>query len=139
VLGGVVQRRLTLSILNIAIAVALFFGSGAQWLVLQSVAWTNMLITYSQDAPLSEAIQKTFDGKHPCHLCEHIRDAEKETKKDDATTANSLFKPFFAMKAGGLPSCLFVTPPHGERHAYPSVACRFSSRITEPAAPPPRA
>lgn len=132
------QRRLTLSILNIAIAVALFFGSGAQWLVLQSVAWTNMLITYSQDAPLSEAIQKTFDGQHPCQLCEHIQSAEKETQKEDATTSSSSSSLSNFLKAGALPGQLSITPPRGEYHSYPSVATRFSSRTTEPIAPPPR-
>ena len=34
---------------------------GGHWLLLQSVAWVGMIIDYSQNATLSEAISMTFD------------------------------------------------------------------------------
>jgi hypothetical protein len=57
---------------------ALFFIAGGHWAALQTVAWTSMLWTYSQsDGSLLEAARKTFDGAHPCGLCDSIREAKK--------------------------------------------------------------
>src|SRR5688572_27774761 len=39
--------------------------SGAHWLALQTVAWTGMLVTRSQQAGVEEAMRTTFDGQHP--------------------------------------------------------------------------
>ena len=40
-----------------------------------------MVVTYSENAPLKEALVKTFDGKHPCCLCKAIAAAKKSEKK----------------------------------------------------------
>ncbi len=64
-------------------AAALVSSIGLHWALFQSVAWVGMVITYSQDAPLTEALVKTFDGKHPCSLCNHIAQAQKSQKKSD--------------------------------------------------------
>jgi hypothetical protein len=47
---------------------------GAHWAILQSVAWTGMMITYSQQSSsFKEALEKTFDGKHPCSICNVVK------------------------------------------------------------------
>jgi len=53
---------------------------GLHWAVLQSVAWTGMLVQYSRDATFVEALQKTFDGKHPCSLCRFIQQGGKSER-----------------------------------------------------------
>lgn len=65
------------------IALALAFSIGAHWAVLQVVAWTGMVISYSQEAPLTEAVAKTFDGKHPCCLCKQIAKAKHAGKSPE--------------------------------------------------------
>ena len=50
-----------------------FCVMGGQWLMLQSVAWVNMVKDYSHNATLSQALAKTFDGSHPCPLCRFIQ------------------------------------------------------------------
>ncbi len=45
---------------------------GGHWGMLQVVAWTGMLIDYSQDATFAEAWDKTFDGEHPCAICKTV-------------------------------------------------------------------
>jgi hypothetical protein len=62
------------------IAFSLIVAVGGHWTVLQSVAWFGMVVTYSQDAPLSVALGKTFDGNHPCKLCKVV-DAGKKSEK----------------------------------------------------------
>jgi hypothetical protein len=64
-------------------AVALVGSIGLHWAFFQSVAWVGMVITYSQEGTLTEALVKTFDGKHPCPLCNHIAQAQKSQKKSD--------------------------------------------------------
>jgi hypothetical protein len=64
-------------------ALALVSSIGLHWAFFQSVAWVGMVITYSQKGTLTQAIVKTFDGKHPCSLCNQIAKAQKSQKKSD--------------------------------------------------------
>jgi hypothetical protein len=54
--------------------------SGAQWVVLQVTAWTGMLVARSQTSGVAEAVATTFDGKHPCAMCNAISAGQKEQK-----------------------------------------------------------
>jgi hypothetical protein len=47
---------------------AVLAGLGLHWTVLQSIAWTTMLADHLRADSLAEAVQKTFDGEHPCCL-----------------------------------------------------------------------
>lgn len=62
---------------------ALVLSIGGHWALLQSVAWVGMAISYSQEAPVTEALVKTFDGKHPCKLCKFVRDGKKSESKEE--------------------------------------------------------
>ena len=65
------------------LAVSLILSIGAQWAVLQSIAWVGMIVKYSQDVSIPVAIKMTFDGKHRCALCKAVekgRTAEKESQ-----------------------------------------------------------
>lgn len=63
--------------------IALLAATDAPWAALQSVAWANMIISYSQKAPFKVALMHTFDGKHPCRLCKAIAAARKSEKKKE--------------------------------------------------------
>lgn len=56
---------------------------GLQWVALQSLAWTSMLIENSKRASLCQAIAQTFDGAHPCSLCHIVATAKALEKKAD--------------------------------------------------------
>src|SRR5437868_4442842 len=60
-----------------------FFGG--HWAILQSIAWTRMLITYSTQSGLSTGVKQTFDGRHPCAQCRAIvqERAKEQTQKTD--------------------------------------------------------
>ena len=71
---------------TVTIALSLFCGlilCGGSLGLLQTIAWTGMLISRAQTAPLSTAIATTFDGQHPCPLCKMIQ----EQKPDAAAPA----------------------------------------------------
>jgi hypothetical protein len=54
---------------------------GLHWALLQTLAWTGMIVTYSRQDSFTEAISKTFDGQHPCPLCRAIQKGRAEEKK----------------------------------------------------------
>lgn len=60
--------------------VVLFLG--LQWALLQSLAWTGMILSYSRNTSLTEAVSRTFDGHHPCPLCKAIQQARAEEKQE---------------------------------------------------------
>ena len=62
---------------------ALCFAIGLQWLTLQSIAWTAMIVDYSKRGSLCEAIARTFDGAHPCSLCHIVEKGKTTEKKSD--------------------------------------------------------
>lgn len=61
---------------------ALFVMLDGHWLTLQSVAWARMLAEFSDTASFSEAIVKTFDGKHPCKMCLSIREGRQQEERE---------------------------------------------------------
>ena len=59
--------------------------SGAHWTVLQTTAWTGMLVSRSLTVSVEEAISSTFDGKHPCRMCDVVssgKQTEERSQKE---------------------------------------------------------
>jgi hypothetical protein len=75
---------------KIAVVAALACTLGLHWAFLQSLAWAGMVVSYSRAAPLSQALEKTFDGKHPCPLCQAIAKAKRAEKKPDTQLAKRI-------------------------------------------------
>lgn len=63
-----VHCRLT----TLMMALALFLVAGGHWAMLQGVAWATMVHDFSRNGSLTQAVEKTFDGKHPCAMCKKI-------------------------------------------------------------------
>lgn len=59
---------------------------GLHWAVLQTVAWTGMLVAYSAEVGLREGVSRTFDGQHPCPLCKAIQKGRAEEKQQSQHT-----------------------------------------------------
>jgi len=66
--------------------VAVLSATGTHWLAFQSVAWTTMLAENLQKTSLASALERTFDGKHPCRLCKEIAKDKQSEKKSDLQT-----------------------------------------------------
>jgi hypothetical protein len=62
---------------------ALCCAIGLQWLALQSIAWTAMVVDYSRYVSFSKAIAQTFGGAHPCSLCRIVNKGNTCEKKSD--------------------------------------------------------
>ncbi|HWD19157.1 MAG TPA: hypothetical protein VHB20_07745 [Verrucomicrobiae bacterium] len=61
-------RRIAKFLLVMALASSI----GLHWVALQSVAWTTMLVGNLHQGSIAQALQRTFDGRHPCPLCQAI-------------------------------------------------------------------
>lgn len=59
----------------------LMVSMGGHLALLQAVAWGGMLVKYSSQSSFSEAMDKTFDGKHPCGLCKALKKSKSEEEK----------------------------------------------------------
>ncbi len=81
-------RRGIATLGRIVSVAALLSICGGHWLLLQSVAWSGMVIKYSRDAPLAVAVAKTFDGAHPCSLCHMVKKGKASEKKSDLQSAS---------------------------------------------------
>lgn len=115
-------------------ACALFYFTGAQWLALQSIAWTRMVITYSEDYTFLEAVQRTFDGSHPCKMCKSI--VEEKKNQEQAAVKFALAD----KKLEALPVSGFALPSpfsNEDIRFFPLAETRLA-RSSLPETPPPR-
>ena len=104
---------------------------GAHWGILQTVAWIGMAVSYSQDAPLKEALQKTFDGHHPCQLCKAVTQGKKSEQR------HAVFK--LETKLDLVCVSERLTLQLAPQVSLPSVDCDSGPTRTEPPrSPPPR-
>jgi hypothetical protein len=51
-----------------------------------------MVVNYSQDGTVGEALAKTLDGKHPCALCKAIAAGKKSEKKSEFPAGGKKFE-----------------------------------------------
>jgi hypothetical protein len=74
-------KRLCALVMTLALAWQIGLPQG----LLQTVAWGLMLTSYAQESGFGEGLRKTFDGQHPCSLCERIA----QTRPDSTPTTLS--------------------------------------------------
>jgi len=60
---------------------AMFAIAGGHLFVLQSVAWANMILVYSQKSGIVEGVTKTFSGSAPCKLCKAVDAGQGDQSK----------------------------------------------------------
>jgi hypothetical protein len=116
---------------HVLMLVALLAASGAHWAALQSVAWTTMLAKNLQSASVSAALEKTFDGRHPCPLCKAIAAGKSAEKKTDFTL--ELKKLEYPPAPEG-----FVLVAPAQFQLLPQVNFSAPALTHEPPVPPPR-
>ena len=116
---------------RLAIVAALACSIGLHWGFLQSVAWVGMVVSYSQDGSVGEALAKTFDGKHPCALCKAIAAGKKSEKKSEFPVAGKKFE--FSYSATVF---VFSAPTHFWKAAGLEVGADSLSHA--PPVPPPK-
>jgi hypothetical protein len=110
---------------------ALCCAIGLQWLALQSIAWTAMIVDHSKHASFCKAIAQTLDGAHPCSLCYMVNKGKASEKKSDLQSLTPKIDMICAKRAVALIQ-LFV---HLE---YSAGDFSFWEIGYSPPVPPPR-
>ncbi len=103
---------------------------GFHWSLLQSVAWVGMMVNYSCQGSVKDAMVKTFDGQHPCPLCKLVR-AGKKSEKPPEAQQNVRQMDLFAENAAS-----FDFPPVPAPVFH--VPLLTATRTDAPPLPPPR-
>lgn len=104
---------------------------GLQWAALQTVAWVGMLFHYSGSGSVASAFEKTFDGRHPCPLCNAIHKSEQSGKKQELLTSGKM--DLECPRRQALP-----VPPM-RNFSWPAFGPEGLAYAQEPSVPPPRA
>ena len=110
---------------------ALSCSAGLPSACVQSAAWVGMFVTFAREAPLTESISKTFDGRHPCGLCKVVQREESSKKKHDILRSTLKFE--LAM-----PECEEFVFPQMSSPRWAAVAARGDGFRREPPSPPPK-
>lgn len=111
---------------------AIFLSAGGQWAVLQSIAYTRMLIEFAHQDPLGTAVKKAFDGQHSCSLCPKIRDGYNKQRETPQTVTGERVPEFVGQSSGIL---LFSL---SQGLDIPFVRSSYTNFSTAPPKPPPR-
>jgi hypothetical protein len=106
---------------------AMFSIAGGHWAVLQTVAWTGMLLEYSRGSSLGVAIVKTFSGEAPCKMCRAIKQGQRnETRLPAILKADKKQDGFLVTRVcdAGFPPvrCFSYPPPLDEIASMRSTA-----------------
>jgi hypothetical protein len=113
--------------------VAFFSLAGGHWLVLQTVAWAQMLRDYSKSAPIAEAIERTFSGSYPCTMCIKITEEQQKEEKAPATVKLDKKAELFLLSARDL-----LRKPEAKDFSYlPSGEIAVAERSEAPPVPIP--
>ncbi len=90
-----------------------------------------MFVKYSKRLPVVQALEQTFDGKHPCALCNQIAKAKQTEKRQDVQIEVQKLNLFCSQE-----SFVFVSPSEFYLvHVFDERAIGLSDL---PLVPPPR-
>jgi hypothetical protein len=122
------------TVFRLAFVPVLVLTLGLHWALLQSVAWTGMFISYSQENSFRTAVRMTFDGKNPCCMCKSIKQGRSEERKETGQKLVPGLKLEFP-----LPPESVALLPREFTELPPSARKTFAtSFLSEPLTPPPR-
>lgn len=111
---------------------------GGHWGMLQMVAWTGMLIDFSRDNSFVTAVEMTFDGEHPCAICQEVdRGIAADLGSDDDQAPGKVIK---TMKLDALVGQVVLITPLRPQYLLPATRPQpWNNDITwEPQRRPPR-
>ncbi|MEP2774996.1 MAG: hypothetical protein ABJQ29_13140 [Luteolibacter sp.] len=109
--------------------------------LIQAYAWANMLVDYSSESSISQAVTDTFSGEKPCALCNKIsaaKAAESDSEQEPAPLLSASSKLFQDLYPPTIPTLHdpFSTPfPEA---IFASPADLISPPTNGPPTPPPR-
>jgi hypothetical protein len=108
----------------------LCFAFGLQWIALQSIAWTGMILQNAKQTSFCEAVKRTFDGAHPCSLCHIVNKGKTSQDKRDMKSTPKIDIMCVVRSIRLL--------PRFESLQYPTISFLNFELAHSPDSPPPR-
>ena len=116
---------------RILVILALLASVGGHWALLQSVAWTRMIIERAQADSFAAAVQTTLDGEHPCDMCKRITEGKQHEQQEEKAPVHVKLDLVCELRL------IAITPP-SQPIILPSGPTEGTPRAERPPVPPPR-
>lgn len=114
---------------------ALMTSIGLHWAVLQSAAWVGMAVAYSVErGSVVQGLSDTFDGEHPCPLCQAVSEGVKDGPGTDGPAPVKPAKEL-TLALVSIPVFIFSASPPV---FWSTTSETAKGRGQAPLAPPPR-
>ena len=65
------------------VVTSLTLSIGGHWGFLQTIAWSSMLLDYSQNLTWTSALSKTIDPDTSCRICEFVQEGRNQESNQD--------------------------------------------------------
>ena len=117
---------------RLVVILALLASIGGHWALLQSVAWTRMIIERTHADSFATAVQTTLDGAHPCDLCKRITEGKQNEQQPEKSPLNVKVDLLCERQS-------IAIAPTSEPLIFQSVPTEGTPRAECPPVPPPRA
>jgi hypothetical protein len=117
---------------RLIVILALLASVGGHWALLQSLAWTRMLIERTHTASFATAVQTTLDGEHPCDMCKRITEGKQNEQQPEKSPLGAKVDLLCERRV------IAIAPP-SEPMNFPSSPTEGMPRAERPPVPPPRA
>ena len=114
------------------VILALLASVGGHWALLQSVAWTRMIIERTHEDSFAAAVKTTLDGEHPCDMCKRITEGKQNEQQPEKSPLSVKMDLLCERRI------IAIAPP-SEPMNFPSSPTGGTPRAERPPVPPPRA
>lgn len=126
-------RRLTLYVTLLSWLLA----TGTQWDVVQVVAWARMVVVYSQNMPVTDAVELTFSREGMCNLCRLVEAGRNDEQQRAAAAGTSEKREVKALLAAPERADVLCADFAAETPRAGDAMWQSHERASPPA-PPPR-
>ena len=116
---------------RLIVILALLASVGGHWAVLQSVAWTRMIIERTHADSFATAVKTTLDGEHPCDMCKRITEGKQSERQEEKMQVNVKLDMLCELR-------LIAIVPPSQPMNFPSSPTEGTPRVERPPVPPPR-
>lgn len=93
-------------------------------MLVQEVAWVNMLVTYTQERGLKRGVIETFDGEHPCEMCKAAQKLRQQGDAPEEPTAPQQVRPSLVWGTMMIPAGV-IQAPFPASSDFPPTLCAW--------------
>ena len=116
---------------RLIVILALLASVGGHWALLQSVAWTRMIIERTHTDSFATAVQTTLDGEHPCDMCKRITEGKQSERQEEKVQVQVKLDMLCELR-------LIAIEPPSQPINFPSGPTEGTPRAECPPVAPPR-